>query len=336
MTTTEHAAHTHTAGDLDIDDEAVEVLIARGRAASLADNTRKTYGTGWRNWTRWASDSGLSAWPADPKDLQMWLATLARKKKKPTTIRTYLASVAHRHSTRPETNPAHDPRVRKLLAGLNRTCTAKGCTPRQATPLRWRDIARIIDTAHIPRHNQPGGGIENLEQARQRARIDIAMIALAHDAALRSSELLALRWQDIETPEENRLNVARIRRSKTDQTGKGAVAPISDFTTQAIARIKPSDANPHDRIFDISPSTVTRRMRAAAKAAGIDSTNITSHSPRVGMAQDLAASGMPMPGLMQAGRWKSATTATRYTEHLYAPDTPVGQYLKTQRYRTST
>ena len=161
------------------------------------------------------------------------------------------------------------------------------------------------------------------------------MIALAHDAALRSNELLALRWGDIEASEENGLNVVRIRWSKTDQTGQGAVAPMSDFTARAIACIKPTDANPHNRIFDISPSTVTRRMRAAAKAVSIDSANITSHSPRVGMAQDLAAFGISMPGLMQAGRWKTSATAARYTEHLSAPDTPAGQYLKTQRYRTS-
>ena len=334
MTTAENAANTHTARDLE--NEAMEVLIARGRAASHADNTRKTYDTGWNNWTQWASDNGVSALPADPKDLENWIAALIIQGKKPATVSTYLASVAERHNSRSEPNPAHDPRVRELLAGMTRACIAEGCTPRQATPLRWRDIERIIDSAHIPRHNQPGGAVETAEQAEQRARFDIAMIALAHDAALRCSELLALCWGDIEAPEENARHVVRIRRSKTDQTGRGAVAPISDFTAQAIARIKPDDADPHDRIFKISPSTVTRRIRAAAKAAGNDPTNITSHSPRVGMAQDLAASDITLLGLMQAGRWKKAETAIRYTEHLSAHDTPVGQYLKTQHYRPPT
>ena len=104
----------------------------------------------------------------------------------------------------------------------------------------------------------------------------------------------------------------------------------SDFHRTSNRPYQTQRRQPHDRIFDISPNTVTRRMRAAAEAAGIDPTNITSHSPRVGMAQDLAASGIPMPGLMQAGRWKTAATATRYTEHLSAHDTAVGQYLKTR------
>ena len=93
------------------------------------------------------------------------------------------------------------------------------------------ELERIIETAHLPRHNRvPVSGIEALEQATQRALVDIAMIALAHDAALRCSEFLALRWMDIEAPEENGLHVVRIRRSKPDQTGQGAFAPISNFT----------------------------------------------------------------------------------------------------------
>ncbi|MCQ3808780.1 MAG: site-specific integrase [Acidimicrobiia bacterium] len=333
MATVENAMNIPTARDLEC--EATEVLIAHARTAALSVTTRETYDTGWRSWTRWAGDNARSALPADPNDLEAWLAELIRQEKKPTTVHTYLAAVVERHNSCPEPNPARVPEVRKLMAGLNRTRIAEGCTPRQAAPLRWRDIERIIDTAHIPRHNQPGGRVETAEQTAQRALLDIAMIALAHDAALRCGELLALRWMDIETPEADGLHIVRIRRSKTDQTGRGAVAPISDFSAQAIARIRPDEADPQDRIFDISPSTVTRHLRAAAKAAGIDPTNITSHSTRVGLAQDLAASDITLLGVMQAGRWKSAATALRYTEHLSASETPVGQYLKTQHYQTA-
>lgn len=336
MTESENAAHTTTAAhDLktDADIESVEKQIARNRAAALAKNSQKTYDTGWRNWSKWASDNSHPDLPADPEHLQFWLVNLVRQKMKPTTIGTYLAAVSNRHSSLPGPNPAQDPEVRQLLAGLNRTSREEVGPPRQAAPIRWRDIERIIDTAHIPRRNQPGGRIETTEQARQRALTDIAMIALAHDAALRSSELLALRWGDIETSQGNGINVVRIRWSKTDQKAQGAVAAMADFTAQAIASIKPINVNPDDRVFDMSPSTLARRIRAAAEAAGLDPANITSHSPRLGMAQDLAAAGVPMPGLMQAGRWKSAATAVRYTEHLLASDTPAGQYLRTQRYQ---
>ena len=40
----------------------------------------------------------------------------------------------------------------------------------------------------------------------------------------------------------------------------------------------------------------------------------TGHSGRVGMAQDLSASGVELPALMNAGRWKSPKMPARYTE----------------------
>ena len=67
MTTAENAANVPTARDLE--NEAAEVLIARGRTASRADNTRKTYTTGWNSFAQWAYANGVSTLPADPKDL---------------------------------------------------------------------------------------------------------------------------------------------------------------------------------------------------------------------------------------------------------------------------
>ncbi len=104
--------------------------------------------------------------------------------------------------------------------------------------------------------------------------------------------------------------------------------PISAYTLQALDRIRPLDAQPHQRIFPISASTVRRRFKAAAQAAGIDPAGITTHSPRIGMARDLAAAGVGMPALMTAGRWKQASTVARYIRNLAADHTPPAQYLQ--------
>ena len=190
----------------------------------------------------------------------------------------------------------------------------------------------IADAAIRPRCNRPGGRTETPGQTRRRADVDIAMICVAHDALLRSSELLALRWEDIDLPESGGCGTVRIRRSKTDQHGIGAVAPISEFTCQALARVRPVGYCPQDRVFDFSPNTVTRRFKAAAKAAGIDPTRVSSHSPRVGMAQDLAAQGVDMAGIMLAGRWTTATTVARYIKHLTAQHTPAAQFLNVRHH----
>ena len=315
----------------DLGCEALDRFIAEAKAQALSANTRRTYRTGWGSWAAWARARGVPALGAGPEHIQRWLATLWLEGKKPSTLGTYLSAVARELDGCGGPNPARHHDVGLVLSGLRSKAADNGKTPRQADPLLWSHALRIIDTAHLPRRNQPGGRLETPEQAQKRALFDIALICAAHDAALRRSELLALKWSDINPPQPGGCWTVLIRRSKTDRTGQGAYAPISDYTAQALATIKPASARPDDRIFDISPSTVTRRLKAAAQAAGIDPANISSHSPRIGMAQDLTAHGIDLPGLMLAGRWKKAEMPAHYTQHLAAQNTPAAQYLKTQQ-----
>ncbi|WP_420433713.1 tyrosine-type recombinase/integrase [Candidatus Poriferisocius sp.] len=310
--------------------EDMDRLVADAKAASLAPSTRKTYRCGWRNWSSWASDHGVPVLPARPQDLQRWLVWLADQGKKPNTLDVYLAAVAHKHDELLDPNPARDPRVRRVRSGLRRQAAEEGYIPKQAAPLRRHHLDLIADAAFEPRRNQPGARLETPEQAAQRAVIDIALVAVAHDPLLRSSELLALRWSDINMAEDGRCGLVRIRRSKTDQTANGAFAPISESAYQALQRINPPDADPEDRIFNFSATTLNRRIKAAAQAASIDPANISSHSPRVGMAQDLVANNVDMAAIMLAGRWTTPAMIAHYTKHLAANDNPAAKHLQTQ------
>ena len=55
------------------------------------------------------------------------------------------------------------------------------------------------------------------------------------------------------------------------------------------------------------------RSAGRVQAAGLGD-GYTGHSGRVGMAQDLVKSGVELPALMTAGRWKSSKMPARYTE----------------------
>ena len=307
----------------------VERLIGRADASALSLNTRKTYETGWSSWARWAAANGHRVHNPTVERLRLWLACLYWEGKKPSTLRTYLAAVAHRLSGRRGPNPARHPRVRLLLSGLARDAAECGTTTRQAQGLRWEHILLIEAAAYVPRRNQPGGRLETPEQARRRAYMDIALAAVGHNGALRCSELLALTWNDIEFPDDGAgLATIWIRRSKTDQGGKGAAVAISEFAAQALVRLRPEGFDPDARIFGFSPSTARRRLKAAALAANIDPAGISTHSLRVGMAQDLAAAGTDTIGLMLAGRWDTTETAAQYARRLQAQHTPAAQFLK--------
>ena len=255
-------------------------------AAELSASTRRAYRTGQRNWRSWASDRGLAVFPARPGDLQQWLAALAEQDKQPSTLRSYHCAVAHWHRELPGANPAHDPEVLRLLDALAGQAAARSTAPEPPDPLRWDQIRQIADTAHKPRRNQPGRRLETPGQARRRGDVDIAMIAVAHEASLRCSQILALRWGEVEVREQGGGGQVRV---PLPTAGQQEFAPISEFTAQALARIRPPDADPAQRVFDFSANTVTRRIKAAARAADIDPTNITASSPALGMAQDLDA-----------------------------------------------
>lgn len=304
--------------------------IARARAAALSPNTVRTYATGWHSFCLWADAQGVDVSSAGPCDVQGWLVDLASEGKRPSTLRTYRAAVAHTYGERGGANPARDPQVSRVLSGLRRQAAEEGYVPGQAGPLRRHHVEQIADAAFEPRRNQPGGRLETPEQAARRAVVDIALAAVTHDGLLRCSELLAIRWADVIATDNGRGTLIYIRRSKTDQGANGAFVPLSQFASQALEAIRPPHADPDGLVFDMSASTYVRRLKAAAEAAGIDPAGISTHSPRVGMAQDLAAAGFGTAAIMVAGRWSTPAMVVLYTRRLKAADTPIAKHLQTQ------
>ena len=60
--------------------------------------------------------------------------------------------------------------------------------------------------------------------------------------------------------------------------------------------------------------TIADRALAASLAGG----PYSSHSLRIGAAQDLLASGKSLPGIMASGRWKTSQMVLRYVRKLLA------------------
>ncbi len=66
---------------------------------------------------------------------------------------------------------------------------------------------------------------------------------------------------------------------------------------------------------------VGRIVKQLATGARLDRERVaalSSHSMRVGAAQDMAAAGIELTLIMHAGGWKSPTIVMRYIEHLEA------------------
>ena len=128
---------------------------------------------------------------------------------------------------------------------------------------------------------------------------------------------------------DNGSGLLEVRQSKTDPDGKGVVLYIGNEADEALRAIRPVEEllDLNAPIFGLSARQTGRRVKAAAKAAGLGD-GFTGHSGRVGMAQDLAATGVELPALMTAGRWKRSKMPLRYTEQQAAGRGAVPRYYR--------
>ena len=173
---------------------------------------------------------------------------------------------------------------------------------RQAGALTADVLAVIRLTAVQPRKR--GRGMETLEQAVERARFDLALVAVLSDGRLRRSEAAALTWGDVQRWNDGSGRITIIR-SKSDAEAAGAVVAVTPAAMEALDAIRSVGAGGEAKVFGLSESQIARRVKVIAKAAGLaDWEFFSGHSGRVGMARRMAQNGAPTHEIERQGRWK--------------------------------
>ena len=163
-------------------------------------------------------------------------------------------------------------------------------------------LAVIRLTSVQPRRR--GRGVEPPAQAAERAKFDVAPVAVLSDAGLRRSEAAALTWDDVQRWDDGSGRITVIR-SKTDVEAAGAVVAITPAAMRALDAIRPVGVGGAVKVFGLSESQIARRVKAIAKAAGLPDWELFSgHSGRVGMARRMAQNGAPTHEIERQGRWK--------------------------------
>ena len=277
---------------------------------SHSASTRRNYRAAWRRFQMWADGEGLCPIPALPETVAAYLAERAASGLSPASLRMDRAAIRYHHTETGHANPADAEGVRRVLRGLTRRAAYEGRTPRQAAALTQEGLAAIRATAH-QRRVGPSGRTERAGTAHLRGQVDIALVSVMRDALLRRSEAAALTWADVEFRSDGSARVT-VRRSKSDQDGTGVTLYVGRAGAAALRAIHRPDASPKARVFGLrSGRAVSNRIAAAAKAAGLMG-RFSGHSPRIGMACDLVASGAGVAAVQVAGRWASAQMPAHY------------------------
>jgi site-specific recombinase XerD len=284
----------------------VDAVVAAASEAH-APKTLSSYRTAWKQFETWCSAEGYEALPCEPTTVAAYLTHRAEAGLSRSTLSIDRAAIRHHHEAA-GFDPTGSAGVKRVMRGLRRRAAAAG--QKQATGIRAADLGAIRATACLRRSGSTGR-TESEAAAKRRGRVDIALISVMRDAMLRRSEAAALRWADVEFCDDETARVT-IRRSRGDQDGEGAVQFVSKDAAKALIAIRPEDVELTDRVFGLrSGRAISMRIAAAAKAAGLVG-EFSGHSPRVGMARDLVASGASVAAVQVAGRWKSARLPATY------------------------
>ena len=303
---------------------------AKAEVESWAPNTRKSYVAGWKHFTEWCMENRCPGLPASPDTVVRYLEHLVEGEGKTmATARARVAAISAAHRLGGHSNPVTRPRIKSTMKRLARE---HGKPRRQAKGLTAEALAAVKATARIQRVYQgKRRRKESVSEAARRALLDLALLQVMRDGLLRRSEAAILTWGNIEvhTDGSGRLHVDR---SKTDPEALGVVLFLGEDAVDALLAIRPDEVviDASASVFGLSESQIGRRIRAAAKMAGLGE-GYSGHSPRVGMAQDLSAHGSELPALMTAGRWESAEMPAKYTEAQAVGRGAVAQYYKGRR-----
>ena len=302
--------------------------LSRGdqvRQAARAWNTRRAYHGHWERFRRWAQEQGLGLPDGLDVALGDYLVHLAEQGRRMATIRQARAAIVKGAELTGWPRP-DGPDVAEMVGGLARLLRGP---QKQAAPLSAEVLAAVRATALAPRWTR-GGHTETAECARRRGLLDVALASVMRDGLLRVSEAAALRWGDVELWRTAAGGYGSPSRKPT-RRGRGCSStwarPLSRTCWPSVPRRRRLRGPRRSSGCTRTPSGAA--WQQAARAVGLPGwRDITGHSGRVGMSQDLAAAGFALPELMTAGRWKSPRMPARYTERQAAGRGAVARYYQ--------
>ena len=293
----------------------LEQLVEAARAYaqdSRASSTRKAYRSDFASFEAWCASQGIPSAPTTPAAVAVYLASLAERGRKASTIERALAGIAWAQRTRGfEWSKGH-PAITTVMTGIRRR---HGTAPQQKAPVIDEVLAAFVATLD-----------DELVGLRDRA-----LLTLGWFGAFRRSELVALTVADVAHVREGL--VVSVRRSKGDQEGRGAEKGIPYASTPGMCAVRalaawlaatgiadgplfrPIDQHGHVGAAALSDRSVALIVQRAAQRAGIDPKSVGGHSLRAGFATTAAKKGKSLDAIMRQTLHRSEKVARGYIRH---------------------
>lgn len=283
--------------------ELLRSVMAEARSAA----TRRAYATDVRRFVRFCQSRGIEPFPAPPTAVLVHLGAMLEEGRKLATIERAVVAVSLAQVVAGGANPRDDVNVREFMKGLRRRLREQ--PRREAAPLMLAGLKAVLAT--LPTTTRIG--------LRNRA-----LLLVGWFGALRRSELVALNRADVRDDVDGL--VVKVRSSKTDQEGVGAVLGLprrADELCPAVAvrQWLAVRDDVDDALFvaldrrcggrRLNAKGVERIVGAAVENAGLVG-QFTAHSLRAGFATQAARSGKAAHAIRRQTRHRSLAMLERY------------------------
>lgn len=295
--------------------ELIEDAQDAARAAKSAATVR-SYRRSWATFQAWCEGHGLSALPAEPGTVALFLMSRAKQGRKVATLQVDLAAISQAHKAAGLASPRSGAQVAEVMKGIRRT---KGVAQVQKTAITPAQLRAIV--AELP---------ETLLGLRDRALLLVGFIT-----ACRRSELVALDVADLAPHARGRELV--VRRSKTDQEGRGiskavpysTACPGDDSCRDALCPVHALErwiaaagisegpifrsVNRHGRVGDrLTGAAVARVVKRSLELVGIPAEDFAGHSLRSGFVTAAVEAGKSSLEVRQQTGHRSDVILARY------------------------
>lgn len=284
-----------------------EALFASMQGAYSA-NTIRAYQSDVALYLNWCNQQNQADDPFRAALLAIYIKQMADHYKS-ATIRRRIRSISSVLLLSEQPDITRDPKIKLAMKKMHRQI---GRAQRQATPL----TREILDQLK----RQTG---DNLRGHRDRL-----LLQLGYESMRRRSEICSFNFEDlIELPTGK--PALQLRRSKTDQDGRGTSIAISNTLAQMIQSwgrtlktyqlpvsgallrgISKADTPYNHRLHAASINPILRRLQHEAGLNHLPP--LSGHSFRVGAALDLLKRGVDFEVIMLRGGWRSPSTALSY------------------------
>ncbi|MEO3939423.1 site-specific integrase (plasmid) [Dermatophilaceae bacterium Soc4.6] len=291
--------------------------------AARAANTLRGYRSDWAEFTTWCTGHDRDPLPAAASTITGYLTALAGAGAKVGTMSRRLSAMKFVHQLRDLPDPTANARVVAVWEGIRRT---HGAPPEQSSPLMPPELFDVLTACPTTRVWKTRGRSPEPDLAGARDR---ALLLVGFVAALRRSELAALRVEDV-TDHPHGLVLA-LPRSKTNPHGTEAElavlprsgnpdrCPVTALQTwlhlagihtgpvfQGVGRANKATGRA------LHPESINTLVQAAITRAGLDATDYSAHSLRAGFVTYAHLRGSSDRAIAHQTRHRSLATIGGY------------------------